>query len=176
MRRRTERFIPPPHPTKIVLMPKSQIPTRRFRIAFLAVSLGAVAVVHSFWLPTPIQAVGHGVANALGMEVRWSMFAHDPRGFWATAWALIEYRDGTNVAWNLDPRDGDHSYRQLKWLESAMFGGASGLEALGAVFAEADGVDRVRVWASRHPVPEPDGRALPTGVELVYDSEEPSRP
>lgn len=157
-------------------MPQNQIPARRFRIALLAVSLGAVAIVHSFWLPTSVQAVGHGVANVLGLEVRWSMFAHDPRGFWATAWALIEYRDGTSVVWSLDPRDGGHSYRQLKWLESAMFEGASGFETLGAMFAEADGVGRVRVWASRHLIPAPDGRTVPASVELVYDSGEPGRP
>lgn len=140
---------------------------RFLQTAFLLVSLGAVALVHSPWLPVSAQALGHGVTNAIGQEVRWSMFAYDPRGFWATLEAEIQSADGSESDWVLD-LEGDHGYREYKWLESAALEGPDAFVPLGEWLAEDPSVESVRIWLHRHQVRSPDGEEDVVASVVVY--------
>ena len=145
-------------------------------IAFTVVSLAMVVAVHLTWLPVPIQSVGHLMTNAVGQEMRWTMFATDPNGTAVYMWADVERADGTTVTWapDKDVIGGDlRSYRPYRWVERVMFAEPSDqLAALAAwLDTEVDGsVIRVRIYGSEQIGVSPAEERPAPEVRLLWDT------
>lgn len=96
---------------------------RALKMSFLGMSLAAVVAIHIPALPVPVQAMGHAFANAIGQDVRWTMFSADPRGTSIDLWALLTTDTGESEVWTINRRrpGGDLAhYHWVKWMETAV--------------------------------------------------------
>ncbi|MGQ0849708.1 MAG: hypothetical protein ACT4OP_11420 [Actinomycetota bacterium] len=132
-------------------------------------SLVSVLIVNSPWLPPAPQLFGHGVANALGQETKWSMFSAGFRDEWFVLRAQIEQEGGQVTLWRLDPNDRPLSYRHLKWLEDAALRGEGFAELGGYLIQSFEDVTRLRLWLERHQIQPPGGPARLSVSELVFE-------
>lgn len=96
---------------------------RVLKMSFLAMSLSAVVTIHVPLLPVPVQAMGHAFANAIGQEVRWTMFSADPRGTSIDLWAVLSTNPDESEVWTIDRHrpGGDLAhYHWERWMEHAV--------------------------------------------------------
>ena len=161
-----------PVPEERLVSTRVRDPLTYLPYAFVALSLIAVVLSHSPWLPLPVQAAGHSFSNLVGQEVRWTMFSADPRAIAVDLWAEVEYTDGSRRRWSIDRSMSElRLMRWSVWTEVAVLQAPQDqMEALaGWLAARAEKpVARIEIFGSERGPGVAGEERRPPHVELLY--------